>query len=616
MSRRLFLLVCVVFSPLLAPARDKPENWVEVRSPHFSVVSDSNEEQARRVADQFERMRSVFHTLFPKIPIDTLGSITVLAVKEKKDFRELEPAAYLAKGQLKLGGLFLRRADKNYVLLRLNAAGEHPYAVVYHEYTHLLMSRAEWIPLWLNEGLAEFYQNTDIREKEVALGQPSPENLILLSQNRLLPLATLFTIDHTSPYYHEENKGSIFYAESWALTYYLELRDSREKTNQLLDYAQLLSQHVDAVTAATRAFGDLKQLQSALEAYVRQGSFQYFRVPGATDVDDSAFQFHVLSNVQADAVRADFLAYNQRTADARALLDRILQEDPNNVLAHETMGFLEFQEHHIDEARNSYAQAVKLDSQSYLAHYYFAAISMNGPLDEAGEAQVEGSLRASIKLNPSFAPSYDRLAAFLAMHHRNLDEARMMALTAVELEPTNLTYRMQTANVLLQMERGKDAVTVIRNAMPLASSPQETAMAENFLRHAEEYAQAQEQSERFAQQLKAATPVTETDSRGAEVRGSAVHDEALPNGPHHFVTGVLKDVHCNTPAIDLNVIAAGKTLGLHSGNYFKIEYSTLGVALKKNLNPCADLEGKPAKVEYVDSAGKGPAAVMAIEIHK
>jgi hypothetical protein len=616
MSRRLFLLVCVVFSPLLAPARDKPENWVEVRSPHFSVVSDSNEEQARRVADQFERMRSVFHTLFPKIPIDTLGSITVLAVKDKKDFRELEPAAYLAKGQLKLGGLFLRRADKNYVLLRLDAEGEHPYAVVYHEYTHLLLSRAEWIPLWLNEGLAEFYQNTDIREKEVALGQPSPENLILLSQNRLLPLATLFTIDHTSPYYHEENKGSIFYAESWALTYYLELRDSREKTNQLLDYAQLLSQHVDAVTAATRAFGDLKQLQSALEAYVRQGSFQYFRVPGATDVDDSAFQFHVLSNVQADAVRADFLAYNQRTADARALLDRILQEDPNNVLAHETMGFLEFQEHHIDEARNSYAQAVKLDSQSYLAHYYFAAISMNGPLDEAGEAQVEGSLRASIKLNPSFAPSYDRLAAFLAMHHRNLDEARMMALTAVELEPTNLTYRMQTANVLLQMERGKDAVTVIRNAMPLASSPQETAMAENFLRHAEEYAQAQEQSERFAQQLKAATPVTETDSRGAEVRGSAVHDEALPNGPHHFVTGVLKDVHCNTPAIDLNVIAAGKTLGLHSGNYFKIEYSTLGVALKKNLNPCADLEGKPAKVEYVDSAGKGPAAVMAIEIHK
>src|SRR5580700_9627822 len=208
MSRRLFLLVAVVFSPLLAPARDKPENWVEVRSPHFSVVSDSNEKQARRVADQFERMRSVFHTLFPKIPIDTLGSIAVLAVKDEKDFRELEPAAYLAKGQLKLGGLFLRGADKNYVLLGLDAEGEHPYSVVYHEYTHLLLSKAEWMPLWLNEGLAEFYENTDIDETDARLGQPSGEDIRLLRETRLLPLSVLFGVDFNSPYYHEDNKGS------------------------------------------------------------------------------------------------------------------------------------------------------------------------------------------------------------------------------------------------------------------------------------------------------------------------------------------------------------------------------------------------------------------------
>jgi tetratricopeptide (TPR) repeat protein len=618
MWRHLFLLMVLV-SPLLAPARDKPENWVEVRSPHFSVVSNSSEKQARRVADQFERMRSVFRTLFPKIQIDTLGSITVLAIKDEKAFRELEPAEYLAKGQLKLGGLFLRGADKNYVLLRLDAEGEHPYAVVYHEYTHLLLSRAERMPLWLNEGLAEFYQNTDIREKEVALGQPSPENLLLLRQNRLLPLATLFAIDHTSPYYHEENKGSIFYAESWALTYYLVLKNSREKTNQLADYAQLLSQQVDAVTAATRVFGDLKQLQSALEGYVRQWSFQYFRIPGATDVDDTAFQSRALPDAQADAVRADFLAYNQRTADARALLGRILREDPNNVLAHETMGFLEFQERHIEEARNWYAQAVKLDSQSYLAHYYFAAISMNGPLDAAEEVQVESSLRASIKLNPNFAPSYDRLAMFLALRRRNLDEAHMMALSAVALEPGNLSYRMDTANVLLQMERGKDAVTVIRNAAHLASSPQETAMVENFLQHAEEYAQAQEQSLRFNEQKTAEARAAEATRPATEAEVTAAppaHDEALQSGPHHFAVGVLRNVHCNPPAMDLDVIVAGKPLGLRSGNYFKIEYTTLGVTLKGNLNPCTDLEGRSAKVEYADTASHGPAAVVAIEIHK
>jgi len=51
----------------------------------------------------------------------------------------------------------------------------------------------------------------------------------LLRQNKLLPLPVLFTVDATSPYYHEENKGSIFYAESWALTHYLYTKDRQQK---------------------------------------------------------------------------------------------------------------------------------------------------------------------------------------------------------------------------------------------------------------------------------------------------------------------------------------------------------------------------------------------------
>jgi Flp pilus assembly protein TadD len=616
MCKRLFLLVAL-FLPVLAPARDKRENWLEVRSPHFSVVSNSNEKQARRVADQFERMRSVFHTLLPKLNVDAGSPIIVLAIEDDKDFRALEPAAYLAKGQLRLAGLFLRGMDKNYVLLRLDAEGEHPYAAVYHEYTHLLFSKADGMPLWLDEGLAEFYQNTDIHEKYVSLGQPSRENLALLQQNRLLPLPTLFAVDHSSPYYHEENKGSIFYAESWALTHYLEYKDVHDQAHRVHDYLQLMAQGIDTMTAATRAFGDLKQLQSALEEYVRQGSFQYLRIPDATDVDDAVFQTRVLSAPQADAVRADFLAYNARTADARTLLDRILQEDPNNVLAHETMGFLEFQERHLDQARNWYAQAVKLDSQSYLAHYYFAAISMNSAMDPAEETQVESSLRASIKLNPNFAPSYDRLAAFLAMRHRNLDEARLLAVNAVQLEPGNLSYRMNTATILLRMQRGEDAVAVIRAAMHLASSPQETAMAENLLQHAEQYVQDQEEG--LIEQMEPGTTALETTSHVVEphvLANPPAHEEALVSTPHHFVVGVLRNVHCNTPAMDLNVVSSGKTLGLHTDNYYKVEYSMLNVTLKGDLKPCADLEGRSVKVEYADSASNGVAMLVAIEIHK
>jgi len=630
MPRRIFWLL-PLFAAALAPARDKPQNWLEGSSPHFIVVSNSGEKQVRHVAGQFERMRLVFHAAFPNLQVDPGSPIVVLAIKDEKDFRALEPQDYLGKGKLQLGGLFLRAPDKNYVLMRLDAGGEHPYAVVYHEYTHLLSGKAEeWLPLWLNEGLAEFFQNTEIRDSEVLLGEPSAENIQLLRESRLLPLPTLFTVDHTSPYYHEENKGSIFYAESWALTHYLEIKDYQDKTNRLADYATLVSQKVDAVTAATRSFGDLSQFQKSLEKYVEQGSFRYFKMPSPTQVDESAFQVRALPEIQADAVRADFLACNNRVADARSLLDEILHQDPNNVSAHQTMGFLAFRDEKVDEARKWYGEAVKLDSQSYLAHYYFAAMSMQaGSLSSAEEAQVESSLRTAIKLSPTFAPSYDGLAVFYGMRRRNLEEAHMLCLQAVQLDPANFGYRMDLANVLLATERGRDAVTVIRNAMNLAKSPAEMARAQMSLDQAQRYQEYQAAREsRQANNQDAGqempTPTVTTQSKeetGPSNSGSPVflhREEAPPSGPHHFVTGTIKGVRCSTSSVmDFDLAAAGQVIGLHSGNYFKIQFTAFNFTPTGDMKPCTQLEGMHAKVEYVEPSDKAARGwIVGVELRK
>src|SRR5579863_4828211 len=133
-----------------------PEQWLEARSEHFRLVTNSSDKEARHLLDQFERMRWMFHTLFPKSDVDPVEPIVVIGAKNAKTFQALEPAAYLAAGQLKLAGLFMRSYDKNYVLLRLDTDFVHPFASVYHEYTHLQFSFASsWMPLWLNEGLAE-----------------------------------------------------------------------------------------------------------------------------------------------------------------------------------------------------------------------------------------------------------------------------------------------------------------------------------------------------------------------------------------------------------------------------------------------------------------------------
>jgi len=626
MPRRILLLLTLLAAATTS-AHEKTENWLEVRSPHFILLSNSNEKQSRHIADQFERIRSVFQTAFPRAHVDPASPIVVLAVKNKKDFQALEPEAYLAKGQLELAGLFLRAADKNYVLLRLDASGEHPYATVYHEYTHLLTGKAEWLPLWLDEGLAEFYENTEIRDKEVLLGEASTDNILFLRENHLLPLMTLFSVDQNSPYYHEENKGSIFYAESWALTHYLEVKDVQQKTHHLTEYAELVNQKVDTVSAASRAFGDLKQLQSALEKYVAQGSFTYFGMPGSTEVDDATFKVQAVSLTQADAVRADFLAYNQRVADARALLERVLHDDPNNVSAHETMGYLAFRQGKLDEAQTWYEQAVKLDSQSFLAHYYFAAISVSGGhLDSDRRTQVEASLRTAIKLNPSFAPACDELAVFYGMQRQNLEEAHRLALNAVQLEPGNLSYRLHTANILLEMERGDDAMAVLRAATNLAKTPEEGALVQNLLESAQQYLAVRQRMEQENQGIQSSAPQGQSSAQAtlgdAEQPGAAPpvlqHRDEEPHGPQRLVNGTLKDVQCSLPAImGLKVESAGATISLHSNNYYKIEFTAVNFTPAGELHPCAELEGMKARVKFFEALDKSAAGrIVSIELVK
>src|SRR5271169_6767490 len=107
MSRRIAFL-CIVYVACCGSALSAAENWIEVRSEHFTVLTDSNEKQARHILDQFERMRWLFQTLFPKANVDPVEPIVVLAAKNGKSFQAMEPEAYLAKGSLNLAGMFLR----------------------------------------------------------------------------------------------------------------------------------------------------------------------------------------------------------------------------------------------------------------------------------------------------------------------------------------------------------------------------------------------------------------------------------------------------------------------------------------------------------------------------
>ena len=70
---------------------EKVEPWVELRTPHFVVMSDGGEKLARHVADQFELVRRVFQATMPNAHLDTGVPIRIMAAKDGKSFATLLP---------------------------------------------------------------------------------------------------------------------------------------------------------------------------------------------------------------------------------------------------------------------------------------------------------------------------------------------------------------------------------------------------------------------------------------------------------------------------------------------------------------------------------------------
>lgn len=484
------LSAMLIFATATAAVGATPERWVEARSTHFVVLTDAGEKEARRVAGQFERMHMVFHTLLPTKGDDADPPIVVIAVKDRKGMQALEPVEYLGKDRVDLAGFFLRAPDKNYILVRLDAEESHAYANVYHEYTHYMLRKADgWLPLWLNEGLAQFYENTDIDDKTVWLGQANMEELKFLGRNDLLPIETLLKVDGRSPYYRDEQKGSVFYAESWALTHFLIVSDRIQGAHRMHDYAERLAQGEDAVTAAREVFGDLDKLQRGLSDYVMQQKFMYFMMPATLTAKDAAVDVQALPGAEADAVRADMLVYTRRSAEAEALAETVLREEPGNALAHESTGMLRFLAGDQVGAKKWFREAEELDAHSYLAPYYYAMMALRSGATGEDDA-IEKSLHASIALNPGFGPAYDALAMFYAARHEHLDEAHKLNVKAVELEGDRLSYRLNCAEVLLEQRQVAEALDALQDATRLAKTPADVALVEGRIARVERYQEA------------------------------------------------------------------------------------------------------------------------------
>jgi FimV-like protein len=537
------------------------QNWVEIKSKNFTVVTDGGDKRGREVALRFEQMRKVFGTLLLKDKITPTGPLTILAFRNRQ---ELSTVAPLWHGKpVELAGVYYKGEDQHFIAVDLSSPGG--WTVVFHEYAHMLLN-TNYPPaqLWFDEGFAEYFSTIDIGKEKVKIGIP-PDYIGQQLAGGLEPVEKLFAVTHTSKDYNEGDRRSLFYAESWLVVHYLYDTKTVNKVGNYFDLT--LNQNMPIPQAIKEAFGvDAKQFDKKLNSYYHGNVASVLTIAVPDVPEDVTYQARKLKDYQANAVIADLhLHSNDYFEQSKGELEAVLKQDPENVEAIRGLGYWYMRKGDSDKAEEYFEHAAKLGSTDPRVYYMVAqSLFSKGNPDPQAMSDMMQALKKATTYDPSFADAYN-LEGFVLASMRDYPNAIVALKKAIELSPRNEHYKLNLAQEYMAMDKFDNAIELFEK---LKDSADET-IAESATR---QLAQAHEYKDKPLMRLSERTQPESDDKEIATSKDSdelkAMEarqrgedgDEKPDTRPMKYVTGKLVSVNCaKGPAAVLRVVGGQKT---------------------------------------------------------
>jgi tetratricopeptide (TPR) repeat protein len=347
--------------------------WVEIKSPNFSVITDAGDKRGRDVALHFEQMRSVFGKLMTKANVNLSVPLQIVAFRNTKEMRQVAP---VFNGKpTELAGLFQGGEDRSFIMLDMSV--ENPWTVVFHEYAHQLMDGNLSIRTdpWFEEGFAEYFSSIEVDNKEARVGKIPEDTYLILQQDGMMRIADLLRVRQYSKTYNESgNHRDTFYAESGLLVHYLY---DNLLIVKLADYFNaVLNQKKTVEQATQQAFGmSPEQFDKVLTNYLRSGRYKYYPIATPSGIVAAQFVETPVSLADAHAILADIDAHSPDHYD-RALdeFQEVLKSEPNNASALRGVGYAYLQRMDFQHAGDYFRRAAALDSKDPRVHYYNAML--------------------------------------------------------------------------------------------------------------------------------------------------------------------------------------------------------------------------------------------------
>ena len=549
------LLTCL----LLPRSTDAADTWTYAASDHFEVYTTGGARQARDALAYFERVHAFFSDFLHLTPkqVRPTRVIVFSGDREYKPYRLNDVAvAYYRAGP-----------DRDYIVMK--SFDPEAYPTVVHEYAHLIVRHSgQSYPLWLNEGLAEFFSTLSPLGGKMTIGRVPLGRLQELSRSGLMPVARLLAVTHDSPEYNTSNRAGIFYAESWALMHMLWMQDGyRGKVEPFLDAVA----HGSSVDAAFQSvYGrPTAQVAKDLSAYVTSTTFRFFTSNYRDPKPSSAYETRPVAAFEARLMTATLLAEGGASETAaRAALAALETEQPENASVLEARAYLELWHGHQDAAAPFMSKAIAHGSRNAGLYRDYAGMATS-------PAEAIPLLEKAVSFDANDVNLRIRLAAALLREHRSDD--CLKALEPIKDLPLSegFMFFQVAANAYLQSDQIDNARTSAAKAIRYAEPGSQATYAQHLAQEIEDFVArraAAEQLTRNAPTTSSATSTVAGPSASAtsgqptaslndDARGSTTSRGETPFADIvSIVEGRIWNLACGSKPVVMQVVKADRTI--------------------------------------------------------
>ncbi|HJQ39738.1 MAG TPA: tetratricopeptide repeat protein [Thermoanaerobaculia bacterium] len=408
LPRPSLLLVTLLFALEIA-AVELPratDKWFEVRADDIRIFSNVSPAAAQDLAREVLRMRAVIGQI-TNLRVRTPVTTRIFHFANQTAFAPYRDAAFPDQPRAKsINGAFLSGEGQNIILLR--ADGTHIERPVYHELIHYFVKNTvPKIPLWINEGLADFFSTFRTSKEGVDTGIPIPEHVAWLRQGDLLPLRELFAVDAKSPHYNERRRSGVFYAQSWGLVHYLMLGNEKRRP-QFLDFVRRTNAGETTESAFAASFGiKIAQLDREFRDYaplktIRVGRHQAVEIKIAEPPPAAPMPHDVLLYELGQLISS--LDYSL-IPNAQKFFEAALKENPRNSAAWAYLGRVHAHHGRNTESEEAFARAIEIgtdDSDVYvlLGRAILERANQKTVIPQAEVLQARALLAKAVELQP------------------------------------------------------------------------------------------------------------------------------------------------------------------------------------------------------------------------